>query len=80
MDPTPLYHMTQVPLGLHYTLTLRYVLVPVDCGIFSSRNVPGVIGIRKVLRTQVGMGERGDHVGRNWRLEEDNCKNHGRQS
>ena len=67
--------MTQEPLGLHCTLTLRYVLVPVDCGIFSTRNVPGVIGIWEVLRTQVGMGERGDHVGGNRRLEEDDCMN-----
>jgi len=65
--------MTLMPLGLHYTLTLRYVLVPVDCDILSSRDVPRVIGNWEVLRTQVGVGERGDHVGGNWKLEKEDC-------
>jgi len=46
------------------------MLVPVDSGIVHPLDVPRVIGGREVLWTKVGVGERGDHVGGNWGLEE----------
>ena len=45
-------------------------MVLIDSGIVHPLDVPRVIGGREVLRTKVGVGERGDHVGWNRGLEE----------
>ena len=62
--------MGPCPLELYCPLTLRYMLVPVDSGIVHPLDVLRVIGGREVLRTKVGVGERGDHMGWNRGLEE----------
>ena len=46
------------------------MLVLVDSGIVHPLDVLRVIGGREVLRTKVGVGERGDHMGWNRGLEE----------